>query len=319
MRAGANADRVAGIAFTHGFARYFRRGHAAGCAGREGWRLLCSMRCRRRSAFSRARCCSACAELQHSHAKFASTDERAHHRAQSRYNSRAFSLQTPNVHIGSHHIEGNLVVAPMAGVTDRPFRQLCKRLGAGLAVSEMVASNPLLRGPRKSQRRADHARRGRADRRCRSPAPTRDRWLMPRATTSSAAPRSSTSTWAARRRRSATSRPARRLLQRRAAGRRNPRRRRRRGRRAGDAQDPHRLGPSRTATRCASRGSPRTRASRRCRCTAARASAASSGAVEYETIARSQAGGPDSGDRERRHRLAGKGARSARPHRRRRA
>jgi tRNA-dihydrouridine synthase B len=60
------------------------------------------------------------------------------------------------VHIGSHCIENNLVVAPMAGVTDRPFRQLCKRLGAGLAVSEMIASNPGLRESAKSQRRGDH-------------------------------------------------------------------------------------------------------------------------------------------------------------------
>ena len=58
--------------------------------------------------------------------------------------------------IGSHHIQSNLVVAPMAGVTDRPFRQLCKRLGAGLAISEMVASNPKLRDTGKSQRRMNH-------------------------------------------------------------------------------------------------------------------------------------------------------------------
>src|SRR5262245_4498723 len=44
----------------------------------------------------------------------------------------------------------------MAGVTDRPFRQLCKRLGAGYAVSEMVASNPRLWWAEKSQRRTDH-------------------------------------------------------------------------------------------------------------------------------------------------------------------
>jgi tRNA-dihydrouridine synthase B len=61
------------------------------------------------------------------------------------------------VRIGSHSIVNNLVVAPMAGVTDRPFRQLCKRLGAGLAISEMVASNPQLRATEKSQRRTDHA------------------------------------------------------------------------------------------------------------------------------------------------------------------
>jgi tRNA-dihydrouridine synthase B len=60
------------------------------------------------------------------------------------------------VYIGNHHIEKNLVVAPMAGVTDRPFRQLCKRLGAGLAVSEMVASDPRLRATAKSVRRTDH-------------------------------------------------------------------------------------------------------------------------------------------------------------------
>ena len=44
----------------------------------------------------------------------------------------------------------------MAGVTDRPFRQLCKRLGAGMAVSEMVASNSLLWGSEKTKRRANH-------------------------------------------------------------------------------------------------------------------------------------------------------------------
>ncbi|MBP6709608.1 MAG: tRNA dihydrouridine synthase DusB [Candidatus Accumulibacter sp.] len=47
-------------------------------------------------------------------------------------------------------------VAPMAGVTDRPFRQLCKRMGAGLAVSEMVTSNSLLYGSVKTRRRANH-------------------------------------------------------------------------------------------------------------------------------------------------------------------
>jgi tRNA-dihydrouridine synthase B len=60
------------------------------------------------------------------------------------------------VHIGSFAIGSNLVVAPMAGVTDRPFRQLCRRMGAGYAVSEMVASNPRLRGTEKSLRRIDH-------------------------------------------------------------------------------------------------------------------------------------------------------------------
>ncbi|HQR10086.1 MAG TPA: tRNA dihydrouridine synthase DusB [Casimicrobiaceae bacterium] len=59
--------------------------------------------------------------------------------------------------IGPYNLPNNLAVAPMAGVTDRPFRQLCKRLGAGYAVSEMVASNPDLRGTGKSRRRIDHA------------------------------------------------------------------------------------------------------------------------------------------------------------------
>jgi len=58
--------------------------------------------------------------------------------------------------IGPYSLPNNLVVAPMAGVTDRPFRQLCKRLGAGYAVSEMVASNPKLWGTDKSRRRTDH-------------------------------------------------------------------------------------------------------------------------------------------------------------------
>ena len=58
--------------------------------------------------------------------------------------------------IGSLVLRNNLFVAPMAGVTDRPFRQLCKKFGAGLAVSEMVASNSLLWGSEKTRRRANH-------------------------------------------------------------------------------------------------------------------------------------------------------------------
>jgi tRNA-dihydrouridine synthase B len=53
-------------------------------------------------------------------------------------------------------LRNNLFVAPMAGVTDRPFRVLCKKLGAGLAVSEMVTSNSLLYGSAKTKRRANH-------------------------------------------------------------------------------------------------------------------------------------------------------------------
>ncbi|MGD8711164.1 MAG: tRNA dihydrouridine synthase DusB [Ectothiorhodospiraceae bacterium] len=58
--------------------------------------------------------------------------------------------------IGPYTFPNRLGLAPMAGVTDRPFRQLCKRLGAGLAVSEMVASNPRLWDTRKSRLKADH-------------------------------------------------------------------------------------------------------------------------------------------------------------------
>jgi len=58
--------------------------------------------------------------------------------------------------IGSHELSNQLFVAPMAGVTDRPFRQLCKKLGAGYAVSEMIASNAMLWNSEKTQRRANH-------------------------------------------------------------------------------------------------------------------------------------------------------------------
>ena len=59
--------------------------------------------------------------------------------------------------LGAHTLRNALFVAPMAGVTDRPFRQLCKHFGAGLAVSEMVSSKPELRETRKSRLRTDHA------------------------------------------------------------------------------------------------------------------------------------------------------------------
>ncbi len=58
--------------------------------------------------------------------------------------------------IGRYQLGNNLVLAPMAGVTDRPFRQLCKRLGAGMAVSEMVSSNSLLWGSTKTRQRANN-------------------------------------------------------------------------------------------------------------------------------------------------------------------
>jgi tRNA-dihydrouridine synthase B len=64
--------------------------------------------------------------------------------------------QARAMHIGPFHLKNNLIVAPMAGVTDRPFRQLCKSMGAGMAVSEMVASHSLLWGSEKTRRRANH-------------------------------------------------------------------------------------------------------------------------------------------------------------------
>jgi tRNA-dihydrouridine synthase B len=58
--------------------------------------------------------------------------------------------------LGPYALANSLFVAPMAGVTDRPFRQLCKRLGAGYAVSEMVTSRPELWNTFKTSRRANH-------------------------------------------------------------------------------------------------------------------------------------------------------------------
>ncbi|MCW8109064.1 tRNA dihydrouridine synthase DusB [Alteromonas ponticola] len=59
--------------------------------------------------------------------------------------------------IGPYTLDNNLMLAPMAGVTDRPFRQLCKRMGAGLVVSEMLSSNPLVWNTEKSKHRMDHS------------------------------------------------------------------------------------------------------------------------------------------------------------------
>jgi len=60
------------------------------------------------------------------------------------------------LHIGPHLIDPPVILAPMAGVTDKPFRQLCKRLGAGLAVSEMTTSDARLWDTKKSRWRMDH-------------------------------------------------------------------------------------------------------------------------------------------------------------------
>jgi len=60
------------------------------------------------------------------------------------------------MHIGPHQLANPLILAPMAGISDRPFRSVCRQFGAGLAVSEMVASNPALRGHRRTLLRLDH-------------------------------------------------------------------------------------------------------------------------------------------------------------------
>ena len=58
--------------------------------------------------------------------------------------------------IGNHRLSGNLFLAPMAGITDLPFRQLCRRFGASLAISEMISADTSLWGSRKTQTRLHH-------------------------------------------------------------------------------------------------------------------------------------------------------------------
>ncbi len=65
-------------------------------------------------------------------------------------------MSTEPMQIGQYTLANRVMVAPMAGVTDRPFRQLCRRLGAGHAVSEMVTSRPDLQRSLKTSRRANH-------------------------------------------------------------------------------------------------------------------------------------------------------------------
>lgn len=60
------------------------------------------------------------------------------------------------MYIGPYEISSPVFLAPMAGITDRPFRQLCRGMGAGLVVSEMVSSDPSLRSSRKTQLRLNH-------------------------------------------------------------------------------------------------------------------------------------------------------------------
>lgn len=58
--------------------------------------------------------------------------------------------------IGPYTLPNNLILAPMAGITDRPFRELCRQFGVGLAVSEMVASNPSLQKHRRTLLKTDY-------------------------------------------------------------------------------------------------------------------------------------------------------------------
>jgi len=76
--------------------------------------------------------------------------------APGRFHAAALPYNPRPMQIGPHIISPPLILAPMAGVTDKPFRLLCKRLGAGLAVSEMTTSDPRLWQTRKSLARMDH-------------------------------------------------------------------------------------------------------------------------------------------------------------------
>src|SRR5690606_31477048 len=74
----------------------------------------------------------------------------------------AFRLTSRQAHhilvfnIGPYCIDSKVILAPMAGVTDRPFRQLCRSLGAGLVISEMLTADSSLWTSRKSSLRMDH-------------------------------------------------------------------------------------------------------------------------------------------------------------------
>ena len=65
-------------------------------------------------------------------------------------------MSTSSFRIGPHEIAPRVILAPMAGVTDKPFRILCKQLGAGLCVSEMTTSDPRFWNTAKSRHRMDH-------------------------------------------------------------------------------------------------------------------------------------------------------------------
>ncbi len=61
------------------------------------------------------------------------------------------------IQIGTHRLTGRALLAPMAGVTDLPFRRLCRRMGAALAAGEMLSADPRLWDTRESRRRRDHS------------------------------------------------------------------------------------------------------------------------------------------------------------------
>jgi tRNA-dihydrouridine synthase B len=65
-------------------------------------------------------------------------------------------MNLPRIRIGTHELKSNIALAPMAGVTDMPFRRLCRQLGAGIAASEMLSSDARLWDTVKSRRRRVH-------------------------------------------------------------------------------------------------------------------------------------------------------------------
>ncbi|HEZ6409762.1 TPA: tRNA-dihydrouridine synthase [Neisseria meningitidis] len=64
------------------------------------------------------------------------------------------------MHIGGYFIDNPIALAPMAGITDKPFRRLCREFGAGWAVCEMLTSDPTLRNTRKTLHRSDFVDEG---------------------------------------------------------------------------------------------------------------------------------------------------------------
>ena len=179
-----------------------------------------------------------------------------------------------HIQIGPYRLDGRAFLAPMAGVTDLPFRRLCRRMGAALAAGEMLSADPRLWDTGESRRRRDHS--GEPEPRVVQIAGGDPQMMAD----------------AARRNVDAGAQiidinmgcPAKKVCNkdaglgaaaRRDAGRGDPRGDGPCGRRAGHAQDPHRLERGAAQRRRRSRASPSPPASRRSRCTAARAPAAS--------------------------------------------